>query len=88
MNYLIFISVAVGGVLLYLLSSSGANTEVFSINYYGLLGLTGLLALGLMGLVGFQLWRLRTKLKNGVFGAKLTLRLVLFFTLIAVLRAY
>ncbi len=85
MNYLIFISVAVGGVLLYLLSSSGANTEVFSINYYGLLGLTGLLALGLMGLVGFQLWRLRTKLKNGVFGAKLTLRLVLFFTLIAVL---
>ena len=85
MNYLIFISVAVGGVLLYLLSSSSANTEVFSVNYYGLLGLTGLLALSLMGLVGYQLWRLRIKLKNRVFGAKLTLRLVVFFTLIAVL---
>jgi nitrogen fixation/metabolism regulation signal transduction histidine kinase len=84
-NYLILISVAVGGVLLYLLSSSGANTEVFSINYYGLLGLTGLLALGLTGLVGYQLWRLRIKLKSKVFGARLTLRLVVFFTLIAVL---
>src|SRR3990172_988833 len=72
-------------MLLYLLSGSSANTEVFSVNYYGLLGLTGLLALGLMGLVGYQLWRLRNKLKNKVFGAKLTLRLVLFFTLIAVL---
>ena len=85
MTYLIFISVAVSGALLYLLSSSSANTEGFSINYYGLLGLTGLLASGLMGLVGYQLWRLRNKLKNKVLGAKLTLRLVLFFTLIAVL---
>lgn len=85
MKYLIFISAIVGGTLLYLLSSSSANTEVFSINYYGLLGLTGLLAMGLMGLVGYQLWRLRSKLKHKVFGAKLTLRLVLFFTLIAVL---
>ncbi|MGA7748832.1 MAG: ATP-binding protein [Gallionella sp.] len=85
MNYLILISVAVGGVLLYLLSSSSANTEVFSINYYSLLGLTGLLALSLMGVVGYQLWRLRIKLKSRVFGAKLTLRLVVFFTLIAVL---
>jgi nitrogen fixation/metabolism regulation signal transduction histidine kinase len=84
-TYLIFISVAVSGALLYLLSSSSANTEGFSVNYYGLLGLTGLLASGLMGLVGYQLWRLRNKLKNKVFGAKLTLRLVLFFTLIAVL---
>lgn len=85
MTYLIFIGVAVSGALLYLLSSSSANTEGFSINYYSLLGLTGLLASGLTGLVGFQLWRLRNKLKNRVFGAKLTLRLVLFFTLIAVL---
>jgi nitrogen fixation/metabolism regulation signal transduction histidine kinase len=84
-TYLIFISVAVSGALLYLLSSSSANTEGFSSNYYGLLVLTGLLASGLMGLVGYQLWRLRNKLKNKIFGAKLTLRLVLFFTLIAVL---
>ncbi|MEO7623004.1 MAG: PAS domain-containing sensor histidine kinase, partial [Gallionella sp.] len=85
MTYLIFISIAVSGVLLYFLSSSSANTEGFSNNYYGLLGLTGLLASGLAGLVGYQLWRLRNKLKNKIFGAKLALRLVLFFTLIAVL---
>jgi len=84
-TYLIFISVALSGALLYLLSSNSANTEGFSIDYYTLLGLTGLLASGLMGLVGYQLWRLRNKLKNKVFGAKLTLRLVLFFTLIGVL---
>jgi nitrogen fixation/metabolism regulation signal transduction histidine kinase len=84
-RYLIFISAAFGGALLYLLSSSSANTEGFSISYYSLLGLAGLLASGLLGLVGYQLWRLRNKLKNRVFGAKLTLRLVLFFTLIAVL---
>ncbi|HSM97792.1 MAG TPA: ATP-binding protein [Gallionella sp.] len=85
MRYLIFISVAVSVALLYLLSSSSANTEGFSSDYYSLLGITGLLASGLLGLVGYQLWRLRNKLKNKVFGAKLTLRLVLFFTLIGVL---
>ena len=85
MSYLILFSAIAGGLLLYLLSGSSANTEIFSVNYYGLLGLTGLLALGLTGMVGYQLWRLRIKLKNKVFGAKLTLRLVLFFMLIAVL---
>lgn len=84
MKYLISISVFVGIALLYLLSSNSVNTEVFSVSYYGLLGLTGLLALGLLGLVGYQIGRLRLKLKNKVFGSKLTLRLVLFFTLIAV----
>jgi nitrogen fixation/metabolism regulation signal transduction histidine kinase len=81
---LILLSVVIGGILLYLLSSSSADTEVFSLNYYSLLGLTGALAVCLTGLVGYQLWRLRSKLRNRVFGAKLTLRLVLFFTLIAV----
>ena len=85
MKNLILLSVVLAIALLALLSGSSANTEVFSINYYALLGLTGLLALSLMGLVGYQLWRLRDKLKNKVFGAKLTLRLVTFFTLIGVL---
>jgi nitrogen fixation/metabolism regulation signal transduction histidine kinase len=85
MTYLIFVSIVFSGALLYLLSSNSSNTEGFSIDYYSLLGLTGLLASGLLSLVGYQLWRLRGKLKNRVFGAKLTLRLVLFFTLIGVL---
>ncbi|MDO8350483.1 MAG: ATP-binding protein [Gallionella sp.] len=85
MKYLITLSLIAVMVLLYLLSSRSANTEVFSVSYYGLLGLTGLLALGLSGLVAYQFWRLRDKLKKKIFGAKLTLRLVLFFTLVAVL---
>jgi len=85
MRYLNLASIAIGAVLLYLLSSSSADTEVFSANYYWLLGLTGLFALGLTGLVGYQLKRLRSKLREKVFGAKLALRLVVFFTLIAVL---
>lgn len=85
MKNLILLSVIFAVSLLALLSGSSANTEVFSSNYYALLGLTGLLALSLLSLVGYQLWRLRSKLKNKVFGARLTLRLVTFFTLIGVL---
>jgi nitrogen fixation/metabolism regulation signal transduction histidine kinase len=82
---LILLSVVLAIALLVLLSGSSANTDVFSFNYYALLGLTGLLALSLTALSGYQFWRLRVKLKQKVFGAKLTLRLVTFFTLIGVL---
>jgi PAS domain S-box-containing protein len=84
-KYLIFISALLGSFLLYLLSSASANTELFSRNYYVLLSLAGVLALYLTVLVGYQLWQLRGKLKAQVFGAKLTLRLTLFFILIAIL---
>jgi len=85
MKYLIFISAFLGGLLLYLLSSASADTDLFSRNYYGLLALAGLLAGSLAVLVGYQLWQLRGRVKAQVFGAKLSLRLTLFFTLIAVL---
>ncbi len=85
MKYLIYISGMLGALLLYLLSSASANTDLFSRNYYSLLALAGLLSLCLVLLVGYQLYQLREKLKAHVFGAKLTLRLALFFTLIAIL---
>ena len=85
MKYLNFASALIGGTLLYLLSSSSTDTGVLSFHYYTLLGLTGLFALCLAGLVGYQLMRLRSKLRSKVFGARLTVRLVVFFTLIAVL---
>jgi len=84
-KYLIFGSALLGSFLLYLLSSASANTDLFSRNYYVLLTLAGVLALSLTVLVGYQLWQLRGKLKAQVFGAKLTLRLTLFFILIAIL---
>jgi PAS domain S-box-containing protein len=85
MKYLIFISGAIGTALLYLLTSASANTTLFSHHYSSLLILTGALALGLCALVGYQLWQLRIKLRNQVFGAKLMLRLTIFFSLIAIL---
>lgn len=85
MKYVVFLSALIGATLLYLLSSNSANTELFSSEYYGILGLSGLLAFGLLGLIAYQFWQLRTKLKQHVFGSKLTLRLVLFFVGIAVL---
>lgn len=85
MKYIIFISGFIGALLLYLLSSASANTDLFSRNYYTLLALAGLLALSLSALVGYQLWHLREKIKAQIFGAKLTLRLALFFSLIAIL---
>lgn len=85
MKYLIFISGLIGVVLLYLLSSASANTDLFSSNYYLLLALASSLALSLSALVAYQLWQLRLKIKAGEFGSKLTLRLALFFTLIAIL---
>ncbi len=85
MKYIIIISGAIGVLLLYLLSSASANTDLFSHNYSSLLTLTGLLTVCLSLLVGYQLWQLRRKLKAKVYGAKLTLRLVVFFTLLAIL---
>ena len=85
MKYFIIISGIIGALLLYLLSSASANTDLFSHNYYSLLALAGLLALCLSALIGYQLWQLKEKINQQVFGAKLTLRLALFFSLIAIL---
>lgn len=85
MKYFIVTSGLLGGLLLYLLSSASANTDLFSRNYYALLALSGMLALCLTALIGYQLWQLREKINAQVFGAKLTLRLALFFSLIAIL---
>ncbi len=88
MKYLVIISGIVGTALLYLLSSASANTELFSHNYYVLLMMTGALALGLAGLVASQVWQLRNKLKQQVYGAKLTLRLVMIFSVIAIMPGF
>jgi PAS domain S-box-containing protein len=85
MKYLVIISGIVGTALLYLLSTASANTDLFSHNYYVLLIMTGLLALALAGLLASQAWQLRTKLIQKVYGAKLTLRLVTIFSVIAIL---
>ncbi len=72
-----------GAALLALISQASGNTTLLARHYPTLLGLGGALALGLMILIGYQLWLLRRKLKAGVFGSKLTLRLMLIFSLMA-----
>jgi len=84
-KYLIIFSAVLGVVLLYLLSSASANSDLFLHNYYGLLAVAGGLALLLTLLVGYQVWQLAIKIRNRVFGAKLTLRLALFFSMVAIL---
>ena len=84
-KYLLIVCAVVGAVTLYLLATASANTALFAEHYPVLLALNGGLAVCLALLLGYQLYTLRQKLKAGVFGAKLTLRLVLLFALVAVL---
>lgn len=85
MKYMILCCAVLGGILLYMLSSASANTDLFSRNYYLLLMIAGAMATGLALLVAYQVWQLRAKLHEQVYGAKLTLRLAIFFSMIAVL---
>lgn len=85
MKFLILLSSVVGVTLLYLLSKASGNTDLNTRNYFTLLLLTGALALGLLVQVIYQFWQLKKKLRDQVYGARLTLRLTMFFSLIAVL---
>ncbi len=84
-RYLLILGIGFGAVAVFLLATASANTALFSEHYSLLLLLNGGVALALAMLVGYQLLTLRRRLRAGVFGAKLTLRLVLLFALMAVL---
>ncbi|MDP2828696.1 MAG: ATP-binding protein [Sulfuricellaceae bacterium] len=85
MRYVVFLAVALGAVLLYLLSRASGNTAAFSQNYTLLLVLNLGVAVSLMALIGYQLWVLWKKIRQRVFGAKLTLRMLWMFGLMALL---
>ena len=77
---------AVGGILWFLLlMSTAADTVIFSRNYPLLIALNVVLALGMLGLVGWQSRTLWRDYQAQVFGARLKLRLMLMFGVIAVL---
>ena len=84
-RYVLVLCVALGAVALFLLATASANTALFATHYPLLLALNGGIAAVLAVLVVYQLLMLRRKLRQRVFGSKLTLRLVLMFTLMAVL---
>jgi nitrogen fixation/metabolism regulation signal transduction histidine kinase len=79
-------AVAIGVILWFLLlMSTAADTVLFSRNYPLLIALNVALALGMVGLVGWQLRTLWRDYQAQVFGARLKLRLMLMFGVIAVL---
>jgi len=84
MRYALIISAGLGAVLLFLLSTASGDTEFLAANYPLLLALNLALTLTLAGIVAYQLWTLRRNLRSGVFGSRLTLRLLLLFSLMAV----
>lgn len=85
MKYVLIIGAGLGAVVLFLLATAGANTEFFERKYRLLLGINIAFVLFLMVIVGFLLWRFRRRLKSGVFGSRLALRLMLIFSLMAIL---
>ena len=85
MKYLIAAILVLGAVMLYLVLSASSNTPMFARDLPLLLFLGVSIVLALMVLVGYQLLALRRRLQAGLFGSKLTLRLVLLFSLVAVL---
>jgi nitrogen fixation/metabolism regulation signal transduction histidine kinase len=84
-KYVIIISAGLGAVMLFLLATAGADTDLFERKYRLLIRLNVGFVLFLMGVVGYLLWRLRRRLNAGVFGSRLALRLLLIFSLMAVL---
>jgi nitrogen fixation/metabolism regulation signal transduction histidine kinase len=85
MRFLIALCVVTGAALVYLMSQASSNNEAFTNNIALLLYLGGGLAAGLMGLIIYQLVVLRRKLRERVFGSKLTLRLMVVFALMALI---
>jgi nitrogen fixation/metabolism regulation signal transduction histidine kinase len=85
MKALVFLCVVTGAGLVYLMSVASSNNAFFAQNY-GLLFYLGVaLAVGLASLIGYQLLLLRRKLRDRVFGSKLTSRLMVVFALMALI---
>lgn len=83
-RYAIVLMVSLSAVGLFLLATASADTTLFARHYRGLLAFNGTIAALLAILVVRQLVMLRRRLKAGVFGAKLTLRLLVLLSLMAV----
>ena len=80
------LAAALGAILWFLLlMSTAADTAIFTRHYPLLIGLTVVLALAMVGLVSWQLRSLWRDYRAQVFGARLKLRLMMMFGIIAVL---
>jgi nitrogen fixation/metabolism regulation signal transduction histidine kinase len=85
LRYLLLVVGCLGGVLLFLLATASANDAHFAQQLNVLVVLNGLIVVVLILLVGRELWRLTRNWRRGVFGARLALRMVGLFALMAIL---
>lgn len=83
-RYAIVLLVGLCAVGLFLLATASANTTLFAEHYRALLIINGSIAILLAGLVIRQLVMLVKRIKAGVFGARLTLRLLLLLSMMAI----
>ncbi len=74
-----------GAVLITLLATASANSELLTRYYTSLLIANGVIVLGLAGMVIYQISVLLRARRRNVFGAKITTRMMMFFAVVAVL---
>ena len=82
MSYVILFSAMLGALLLYLLATASANTQMFSEHYTLLVGLNIGLGLVLAGIVVYQLGVLARQRRKKVFGSLLRFRVLVMFALV------
>ncbi len=82
---IVLICAALGIALIALMFRASSNNAVFEQNYAWLFGLGLALTIGLLGLIAIQVYSLVQRLRTQVFGAKLGLRLMAVFALMAVI---
>lgn len=85
MRFIIFISIGMSLVLLYLLSVASSNTSISGDYYKYLLYINIALAILLAGVIGYQVWHLYKNAKAKVVGSRLNLRLLTAFAFMAIL---
>jgi nitrogen fixation/metabolism regulation signal transduction histidine kinase len=85
MRSLIAAALVMGIALLALLFYASGDSAVFSDTLPTLFIGGGVLGLALLVLLGWRLWWLQKRIRRGVFGAKLTLKLLLMFGVVAML---
>jgi nitrogen fixation/metabolism regulation signal transduction histidine kinase len=85
MRSLIAAALVIGVVLLALLFYASGGSGVFSDTLPTLFVGGGVLGMALLMLLGWRLWWLQKRIRRGVFGAKLTLKLLLMFGAVAML---
>ena len=86
MRYLIAIATLVGASLLFLLSKASSSSEFISgSSYTVVLILSGIFILSLIVIIANQIKKLFRNIKKDVMGSRLSMRLVISFTLMAVI---